>query len=92
MRGKKSILVQVSNASDVDYELELVKKNADFSAPEKFTLAGRKTVLLQLSGKAGTKTASEFSLDYRVTNLLTGPDQSLAVTLPIKVKVQPSGN
>lgn len=89
LRGGKSVLAQVSNASDVDYELELIKKPAAFNAPEKLTLAARKTVLLQLSAKARLKDNSESSLDYRVTNLLVAPEQGLAISLPLKVKVEP---
>jgi len=87
LRGRKAVLVQVSNASDVDYELELVKKRAAFNAPERLILAARKTVLLQLSGKGSSKETSESSLDYRVMNLLVAPDQPLAVSLPLKVKL-----
>jgi len=85
LRGRKAVLVQVSNSSDVDYELELVKKRAAFNAPEKVILAARKTVLLQLSAKAGVKDLAESSLDYRVMNLLVAPDQPLAVSLPLKI-------
>jgi len=89
LRGRKAVLVQVSNASDMDYELELVKKPAAFNAPEKLILAARKTVLMQISARASAKDTSESSLDYRVTNLLVAPDQPLAVSLPLKVKVVP---
>jgi hypothetical protein len=86
LRGRKAVLVQVSNASDVDYELELVKKRAAFNAPENIILAARKTVLLQLTAKADAKELAESSLDYRVMNLLVAPEQPLAVSLPLKVK------
>jgi hypothetical protein len=87
LRGRKAVLVQVGNASDVDYELQLVKKPAAFNAPETLTLAARKTVLLQLSARPNVKDTSESSLDYRVLNLLVAPEQPLAVSLPLKVKV-----
>jgi len=90
LRGRKAVLIQVSNASDVDYELELVKKRAAFNAPEKLILAARKTVLLQLSALANAKDTTESSLDYRVMNLLVAPEQPLAVSLPLKVQIVPA--
>jgi len=87
LRGSKAALVQVSNSSDIDYELELVRKSAAYLAPEKLILAARKTVLFQLSAKAKVKDTSETSLDYRVMNLLVAPERPLAVMLPLKVKL-----
>jgi len=86
MNGKKSVLVQISNNSDIDYELERTADYEAFSAPEKIVLLGRKTVLLELKAKpkAASPAQSE-PLNYRVTNLLVGPDVPLAVTLPIQV-------
>ena len=87
LRGRKAVLAQVSNASDVDYELELVTKRAPFNAPEKLILAARKTVLLQLTARANVKENSESSLDYRVMNLMVAPGQPLAVSLPLTVNI-----
>jgi len=86
LNGKKSVLVQISNNSDIDYELERTADYEAFSAPEKIVLLGRKTVLLELKAKpkAASPAQSE-PLNYRVTNLLVGPDVPLAVTLPIQV-------
>jgi predicted metal-dependent phosphoesterase TrpH len=83
---KKRVTVQVSNDSDIDYELELVSAPEGFIAPKKAILAGRKTVLMALeSGHRPPGAASQNALVYRVTNLLVGPDKPMEVTLPIKL-------
>ncbi len=83
---KKRVTVQVSNDSDIDYELELVSAPEGFVAPKKAILAGRKTVLMALeSGHRPPGAASQNALVYRVTNLLVGPDKPMEVTLPIKL-------
>jgi predicted metal-dependent phosphoesterase TrpH len=90
LKSREKVLVQVSNASDVSFELELVNKTAEFTAPGELILAARKTVLLELKGNDSIKQSSESSLDYRVKNLLVAPDKSLAISLPIRVSVSSS--
>jgi predicted metal-dependent phosphoesterase TrpH len=84
---KKKVTVQVSNDSDIDYELELVSAPEGFVAPKKTILAARKTVLMALeSGFRPPGDTSGNALVYRVTNLLVGPDRPMEVTLPIKLQ------
>jgi 3',5'-nucleoside bisphosphate phosphatase len=83
---KKRVTVQVSNDSDIDYELELVSAPEGFVAPKKAILASRKTVLMALeSGYRPPGVASKDALVYRVANLLVGPDKPMEVTLPLKL-------
>ncbi len=83
-KGRKAVLVQISNTSNVDYELELAQPTAGFSAPKQIKLPGNRTVLLELIPDKGA-TGSATSLQYRVTNVLIGPDRPLEITLPLKV-------
>ena len=88
VKGKKAVLVQISNSSDIDYELDLANAPESCDAPQKMVLLGGKTVLLEL--KCGAKAKNSVvagALKYRVTNLLIGPDEALVATLPIQVNV-----
>jgi 3',5'-nucleoside bisphosphate phosphatase len=84
LKGRKSVLVQISNVSNVDYELELIEPTARFFVPKALKLFGGKTMLLELSPDSRAN-GSATSLRYRVVNVLIGPDQPLEVTLPLKV-------
>jgi hypothetical protein len=82
---RKIVSVQISNSSDVSYELQLTSKPTGFSAPKKLVLVGGKTVLLELKADADAKPSAPQSLEYQVTNLLIAPGKALSVTLPLKV-------
>jgi hypothetical protein len=86
LKGKKAVLVQISNSSDVNYELELDRPINGVTVPTNITLPARRTVLFEV--KAGAEPAGGAQpLRYRVTNLLVGPEQPLVVTLPLKIRV-----
>lgn len=86
LKGKKAVLVQIRNSSDVNYELELDRPSNGVTVPTKITLPATRTVLFEV--KAGTETAGGVQpLRYRVTNLLIGPEQPLVVTLPLRIRV-----
>lgn len=84
--AKKKVNVQVSNDSDIDYQLELASAPEGFIAPKKLTLPGRKTVIVTLeSGFRPPGAGSETALVYNVTNLLVAPVKPLKVALPVKL-------
>lgn len=88
LKGKKAVLVQISNTSDVDYELELVGNPFGFTVAKKLTLVGGRTVLLELKADPKTQPSSgTVTLEYRVTNLLVAPDEALRVKLPLSITV-----
>jgi 3',5'-nucleoside bisphosphate phosphatase len=93
LAGKKAVLVQIANASDIDYELELPGKPQGFVAPKVLTLAARGTVLMELrADSANSAGADAQSLEYRVANLLVGPQEPLSVTLPLKFSGKGAGD
>ena len=86
LTGQQKVLLQISNASDVDYELERVGDVGDIKIPKSLVLAARKTVLFEVSATAGAPEGErKFESAYAVTNLLIGPDQPLVVRLPLVV-------
>lgn len=86
LKGTKQVILQVSNSSDVDYELERVGDSSDIKVPKSLIVAARKTVLFEISAKSGApKGEKKTELTYVVTNLLVGPNQPLVVRLPLVV-------
>lgn len=86
LKKRKALLVQISNSSDVDYELELVDQNNLVEAPQKLILLGQKTVLMELRATSAA-TIGVKTLKYNVTNLLVAPNKPLLVTLPLEINV-----
>lgn len=91
IKGTQRVMLQVHNASGLDYELERVAELKEISTPKRLTLPAGKTVLFNVQGKSVTTDgAKELKPSYRVTNLLVGPDQPLEVTFPLAVKFTPA--
>ena len=91
LKGKNREYLQVSNTSDVIYELELASELVEMQSPKTLVLPAGKTVLFELRGKSTTADETKrFALNYRVKNLLIGPDKPLSVDLPLEVKFTPA--
>lgn len=86
LRGKGRVYVQIHNDSDVSFRLERAGTVAGLTLPPSLTLAGGKTVLLELkapdSPEPGARTVP---LPYVVTNALTAPDAPLRLELKVEV-------
>jgi len=93
LRGKGREYLQISNSSDVAYELERVGEIEELQTPKTIVLAPGKTVLfdvrsnLDLNRGDATK---RFTMKYRVKNLLVAPEKSLEVGLSIEVTFRPA--
>lgn len=86
LKGTKKVVLQITNSSDVDYELERVGDPGEVKIPKSLVLAARKTVLFEISAKTGApKGEKKLEASYAVTNLLTGPNEPLVVKLPLVV-------
>lgn len=88
LKGKKAVLVQIKNSSDIDYELEAINPPAEFTVPKKVTLVGGRTVLFEVKGDGAT-VASAPKLSYRVNNLLVAPETPMVITLPLAITAGP---
>lgn len=88
LRGKGRAYVQIHNESDVSFRLERAGDAADLMIPQSLTLAGGKTVLLELKAPGSPEPgARTVTLPYAVTNVLTAPDAPLRLELKIAVTV-----
>ncbi len=85
LRNKESKVINITNNSDVDYELELVQPGVGFDAPETITLKAHHVSALSLSGNSD-EVANTNNLDvyYRVNNMLTGVDDQLVITFTFR--------
>ena len=91
LRGKDREYLQISNASDINYELERVGDVEELQTPGTLTLAANKTVLFELRGKSTTADETKrLTVGYRVKNLLVGPAEPLTVNLPFEVRFTPA--
>lgn len=91
LKGKDREYLQVANNSDVTYELDRVGDQAEMQSPKTLILPARKTVLFEVRGKSSTvDEARRVSVNYRVKNLLVGPDEPLVVGLAFEVTFKPA--
>ena len=90
LKGSGKILLQISNSSDVDYELERTADPGEIKIPKSLVLVAHKTVLFEVSAKSGAPEGEQkLELTYLVTNLLVGPNQPLVARLPLTVNFVP---
>lgn len=91
VRGKERVYLQISNRSELDYELERAEAIPDLESPERLNLPGGKTVLFELRGRSASAAGTrQVTAAYRVKNLLVGPDQPLQIALPLEITFQPT--
>ncbi len=93
LKGQERAYLQIRNDSDVDFELKRSESPSDVTIPGEAILAGGKTVLLELKARTkATEGTRKLALQYKVTNLLTAPEQPLSVILNIEVEFVSVGN
>jgi hypothetical protein len=84
--GESASFLQISNESDLDFEL---KGGADFEkifVPEELVIQARKTVLLPVRATSDTQSGRRrFVLPYTVENLKIAPDKGMQIELNIEV-------
>lgn len=90
-RSTGSVLVQIHNDSEIEYQLERDGEVAGLTFPSSLTLPPLKTVLAKVQvtsmEPAGKR---DVGLPYRVTNLLVAPEQALRVELPLQIVIVPN--
>jgi hypothetical protein len=91
LKGRERVYLQINNTSDVAYELERGEEAADLQTPGSLTLAAGKAVLFEVRARTATMEGTRrLNLNYRVKNLLVGPDKPLTVDLPLEVTFRPA--
>jgi hypothetical protein len=89
LKEKSRIYGQITNQSEINYELELISDNNDAHIPEKVILYGGKTILFDIRKKdKELRGEKRLRLPYKVKNLMITPEKSLSVYLEILVDFQ----
>jgi predicted metal-dependent phosphoesterase TrpH len=84
--GEGSAFLQISNDSDLDYELKGGQDYAEIAVPESLVIQAGKTVLLPVRAKSEDQTGSRrFALSYTVQNLKIAPETGMPVEFNIEV-------
>jgi hypothetical protein len=87
IKGKGRVAVQIANRSPVSFELQPVGRSEEVSLPRKITLHASKTSLIELTGRgSGAAGKRALVLPFRVTNLKTTPEETLAVELKLEAE------
>jgi hypothetical protein len=88
--GGGSAYLQISNHSDIDYELTGGDEFEEISVPDSLVIQAHKTVLLQVEAESEDRTGSKkFALSYTVENLKIAPETGLPIVLSIDVAFVP---
>ncbi len=82
LENKKVKLIQVSNNSDVDFNLKSSQTAVGFSYKKEITLKAHRTTMIEVNGTSDEiKTQPKLKLEYEVTNLIVAPGENLQITL-----------
>ncbi len=85
--GEKFTYIQVKNESDIIFKLKMGDGLKGFGyAPELVLYPGRIAFMRLQNLTEGKEGNADISIPYSVTNLFTGPDEPLSVTLDMQVK------
>lgn len=86
LKGTKSQFLQISNQSELDYQLRLKAPLDKLTVPEEIVLYAGKTVLFSIKAKQKDLSGSEsIALPYVVDNLKVGPNEGLDIDFEIDV-------
>ena len=85
--GSDNKYIQISNLSDIDFELVRSGMLKEITMADKVILYGRKTVLLSIEKSADfSKGSKTIALPYYVQNMLVAPEKPLEVRLSLAIE------
>lgn len=80
--NNESKFLQVHNSSDIDFMLVQKHTAIGFGYQEEVTLKAHRTTLIEVVGKSDEiKNQPVLSLEYEVSNLITGPGEKLQIVI-----------
>ena len=86
LKGTQGRFLQISNKSELDYQLRLKAPLDKLTVPEEIVLYAGKTVLFSIKAKQKDLSGSEtIALPYVVDNLKVGPNEGLDIDFQINV-------
>ncbi|MBT3244504.1 MAG: histidinol-phosphatase [Bacteroidetes bacterium] len=82
LKDTKSIRIQMTNESDLDYELVNQEYPDGFSGPEIIKLPAHHSIIISFKNKEAVKSWAKIKILFAVSNLLLAPEESLIINLP----------
>ncbi|MCG6189595.1 Sb-PDE family phosphodiesterase [Maribellus maritimus] len=77
--------IEITNKSDIDYELELVQPGVGFDAPENVTLKAGQITPLTITGNSDEiSQVKTLKVYYGIKNMLVNPEENLIVTFSFR--------
>lgn len=90
LKGEDTCFVQIINESDIVFNLTMGEKLEGFSyATEMILYPGRIAILRFSNTMQGKEGKADLNIPFSVTNLFTGPEENLSVTLDMQVNFIP---
>jgi hypothetical protein len=88
--GRERAHVLLTNASQLPFELTLVKADDAIQFPRELRLEpGKSTVFSIRARKDGLTVTQQMNVSYMVKNCIVAPGKNLVLTFPVEVKVTP---
>jgi hypothetical protein len=86
LKGKNREYVQISNDSEMDFELTIAGDILELDVPSTFTIHGGKTVIMAIRSKEEIYQGEKsIQLPFRVKNMKITPEEELSVVLELNV-------
>ncbi len=80
-----STQLEITNKSDIDYELELVQPGVGFDVPENILIKAHQITPLTISGNSDeVAQAKTLNAYYRIKNMLIAPEENLIITFSFR--------
>jgi 3',5'-nucleoside bisphosphate phosphatase len=84
LRNGETRKIELSNKSDIDYELELVQPGVGFDAASSIILKAHRVTVIDISGNSDeVSDMNELKLYYKVKNMMLNSTDNLVVTLTV---------
>lgn len=81
LRNGETKRIEITNISDITYELELVQPGVGFDAPASLVLKPRHMLILELSGNSDEVSGmKDLKVFYRVKNMMVSSTDNLVIT------------
>jgi len=88
LHGKGRAYFQITNHSDIDYQLELDSEDMDYSVTREIVLNAHKTVILSIRAKSkAEKEKREVRLPYNVKNLMVSAEDCLCADIVLEISI-----
>lgn len=88
--GRERKYIQITNTSDITYELTFISGDENVQVPKKFELPAGKIILFPIRAVKDNKSITGIKkFNYEVSNLLAAPNKGTNIVLEIDMNIEP---